>query len=645
MKAWRIINKSHGISMVEGMIALVVLGVGLLALFSFQSSLLSSGADAKARAEALQIADSKLGELRTQGSLAYGYLKDPTGTEVNDLLDDENGIFSGNESVAGTNAAFSVSWSGSNLTGPDRKQVVVTVAWTDKDGSQQVQLTGDIRWNNPDLGAALLAKSLPGGGSIASPQGGANYSDETYGPNSIPGGTPNVNEDGSNDGTQMYYNSSKGRWELIDTATGDILLTSSEEFLTVSGRIIVDAGMNVNMDWIRAGAPDISYCTTTHNDPAGTPNDQITDGGTTIFKYVNYRCYTGLGWFGSIAVLVPNFDSNSTPLPSTLGQHDNTCVGEPGVSDDGTADSRHPQLSFVRKYRGYSPLVDESGARIDSNGQRLYESSGQSEGDSYTGQDFYLNTITLQSNPGNDPSIAAANDALCGGVDEMAQKADEFSNNTGVFVCLTASCPAVLPEDTGTALDEVQSLYTWTISGSISGGTLASVITSDGDSCSIGDGTSSYTCTVYDLGTGWSGFIEATAASGYVITDGRRRVFTDLTGDSSGNGFTLGSSESVVQVTITGSVDTGPGADYDGITTDNGGTCSASLNNAGNVIDGPFECVYNNLVSGSDVTLTFTTDDNVCSSSGTVSGTTLALSNVTGNLTNVDALITRSTCP
>lgn len=547
MNKWQMINKSRGISMVEGMIALVVLSVGLLALFSFQSSLLSSGSEAKARSEAIQIANGKLGELRTQASLTYD--------NQADFVADANNVYSGNQSVAGTNAAFSVNWSDVDLTGPIRKTITVAVTWTDKDGTQTMNLSSDVHWKNPDLGVALLAKTLPGGGTVASPQGGAEYGDDVadYTPGSPPGDANVDDRDGSEDGTYLYNNA--GVWELIDSSSGKILLTSSQAFATIKGRIYLDASdfSESDLQSVWAGAPDISVCTTTRHSPAGKTYD---DSSNLVYYYVNYTCYMGAGWFGNIGV-VGDDGAGGSPI----GNNDYACVGDPNATDSGHADSRHPQINITRTYRGYEELTDDSGQpTTDADGNRLYLSQGIGAGTTYAGDDFLLTTIT-----------GTATDADCNSQLQL-NGTDEFVNNVGEFVCLSFSgCPSSLPEDVGAPVNSVSTL---TISGGISPiGQVSAVITSDGDACTVTG--SSYSCQVYDLGTGWSGSVEATAVTGYVITSANPMYFTDLASNSTGNDITLETSGTERTLTISGSIDNVAGAaTISGFSLDDGGSCT-----------------------------------------------------------------------
>jgi len=591
------ISRIGGISLVEGLLALVVLTVGLLALFSFQSGLLSSGAEAKTRTEALQLADSKLGELRTQGSLAYN--------SQAAFVSDANNVFTGSQSVTGSNAAFTVSWSDSDVSSPVRKNVTVTVSWTDKSGTNQVQLAGDIRWNNPELSAALLAQTLPGGGTVAAPTGSAEYGDDVadYSPGSIPG-TENTNDsDGTKDGTRTATPSTpsnSGRYELIDAA-GKVLLYSDTAFTTISGRIYLDANdfSQSLLNEVFAGAPDISYCTTTRTDAdngdALLP-PVIAADGSTAYYYVNYKCYMGGGWFGNIGVVMDDGSGGNS-----LGPNDHSCVGDPGASDTGHADSRHPQLAFTRVYRGFNELVDSNGnPQVDGSGNRLYLSAGVSSGDTLAGDDFLLTTI---NGTAADSDCIAPLNVDIDSVNSGTQS--EFVNNVGKFVCLSASgCPAVLPTDVGAP---VASVATHSITGGISpSGSVSAVITSDGDSCSVN--SSDYSCTVYDLGTGWSGYLDISAATGYIITSPNPLYFSALTGDSTGNDITADSSATPHTLTISGSItNVNNDVTVSGFALNDGGSCSYSAGAS------TYSCITSSFTGSWSGTMSVSQNKTLCS--------------------------------
>lgn len=557
-------KRMAGISLIEGLVALLVLSIGLLALFNFQADLLNAGADAKARSEAMQLASSKLGSLRKLSS-------DGTYTTAAEFVTDAAGNFTGSGTEPGTNANFTLSWSDTDLTGPARKEVTVSVSWTDKTGTQQVQLAGDIHWKDPLKSAVLLADTLPGGGLVATPAGGAEYGDDVadYTPGSIPG-TDNTNDDGTNDGTKTYYNTTTSKWELID-GTGTILLTSTSEFASISGRIYLDAGDFAQslVNEVYAGAPDVSVCTTTRTKANGDLYDPVQDASSNdAYYYVNYRCYMGAGWYGSIGIIMDDGSGGNS-----LNTNDHGCVGDPNEADSGHDDSRHPQLAFTRIYRGYEELTDDNGdPQVDANGNRLYLSSGISSGEQLAGDSFLLATITGTATDSDCTAPMNVDISATAGVQS------EFVNNVGEFVCLSVSgCPSTLPVDVGAP---VASVATRTISGAISpSSTITSLITSDGDSCTVT--SDAYSCEVYDLGSGWSGYIEATAASGYIVTSTNPLYFTGLSADSSGNDFTADVTGTPRTLTITGSITNVNGeVTVSGFSLDDGGSCSYTAGDA-----------------------------------------------------------------
>lgn len=466
---------ARGISLIEALVALVILSIGLLALFNFQADLLRSGADAKARAEAVQLASNKLAELRELSA------------SLSETAYDASTAFSNTtgEAVTGTNAAFTVSWDDADLSSPGKgKRISVMVSWTSPSGSEQVQQVGDVFWKDPATSRYLLSQQLPDGGGLSMPSGGAEYGEGQVSGDLLTqlqtSGNENQNSDGSGDGTIIHHTESPSRYELIDLTTGDILLTSVSEFIVIKGRVYLDSGARTAVADVKVGAPDVSWCTTTHNDPSGTPDDVLLDGASASFHYVSYACYVGAGWYGSLQILALDADGNDTWDGSDRG-----CLGEYGESDTGAIDSRHPQLSITRAYRGYNPNADYS----------VFAVSGI-EG-SLSGHDFLVTRIT-----------GSPTDSDCEGPLNITVAGSEFdfSGNPGDFYCLTSSCP--------NSLDATATPTLTTISGTVDlDYALTSAVTSDAIACTSSETAGdpdfiySVSCTVYDLGSGWRGRI------------------------------------------------------------------------------------------------------------------------------------------
>ena len=105
---------SRGISIVEALVALMILGVAMLGLVRLQGQTMLSMGDSRMKTHALAVAQDKIEELRNFGNRS------------------EYDVYSGsaNDSIAGVGGAFTRAWT---LTDCGRiascKQVSVAVSW------------------------------------------------------------------------------------------------------------------------------------------------------------------------------------------------------------------------------------------------------------------------------------------------------------------------------------------------------------------------------------------------------------------------------------------------------------------------------------------------------------------------------------
>lgn len=111
----------HGSSLIEVLIAFIVLGLGISSLVSFQGTLTFNSSHAKARSEAANLAETKLEELRNFDSLS-GF----------------SAIASGSDSTSGSNA-YTRTWT--VTTTPTYKVVAMQVTWPDKTGQVTANTT------------------------------------------------------------------------------------------------------------------------------------------------------------------------------------------------------------------------------------------------------------------------------------------------------------------------------------------------------------------------------------------------------------------------------------------------------------------------------------------------------------------------
>ncbi len=143
-------KKQRGITFLEVLIALVVLGAGVVALVKFQGDLMRNRIELSQETEALMLAQDQMESLRyyqvlptTAGYIAY------------------QDKVTGTTSVVKTTATYTVAWTITSFTAPDYLTAVVTVTWTDPMNiSQTTKLDSIIGKIDPAVSGSVMA-SLP----------------------------------------------------------------------------------------------------------------------------------------------------------------------------------------------------------------------------------------------------------------------------------------------------------------------------------------------------------------------------------------------------------------------------------------------------------------------------------------------------
>jgi Tfp pilus assembly protein PilV len=178
MKLTHSIKNSAGIGLIEVLVTTVVVAVGLLAVASLQGDLLSGSRGNKTRAEAQALANTKIEQLRDTIQ--------KTGTTGYNALASSDA----NESIGGVTETFTRSWTVTDQTGPVRKQVSVTVCWsngcpdpaiTGDTGNKQNQVTVQSVIAFDDVGNSGLTATGAGSGTgatVGGPSTNANSSDD-----------------------------------------------------------------------------------------------------------------------------------------------------------------------------------------------------------------------------------------------------------------------------------------------------------------------------------------------------------------------------------------------------------------------------------------------------------------------------------
>ncbi len=185
-------NKNRGFTLIEVMVALLVLALGILGISKLQGTLIRNSSDANQRSVAMTLAQKKVDDLKSFVHLDDDIDNDPATTETWDptdpldeqsyaFIDDNAGgtIASGNITIGNYNytltwdmdhwyyasvGSTAVSTSAATIDAKSQfKKVAVTVAWNDQTGTpQSVVLETVIDAYAPDL-TALSDNSHDGG--------------------------------------------------------------------------------------------------------------------------------------------------------------------------------------------------------------------------------------------------------------------------------------------------------------------------------------------------------------------------------------------------------------------------------------------------------------------------------------------------
>jgi prepilin-type N-terminal cleavage/methylation domain-containing protein len=144
-------KSTAGFTLVEVIVALLILSTGILGLVRFQGTILANSSFSREHSEAVLIAQRKVEELRSYaalapsaGSLAYA-----------DVID-------GADTLPGKTGDYQRVWSVTDSAGPDYKQLNTDVTWTDVQGNDQtVSVTTEIGRIHPALTAVAILPPRP----------------------------------------------------------------------------------------------------------------------------------------------------------------------------------------------------------------------------------------------------------------------------------------------------------------------------------------------------------------------------------------------------------------------------------------------------------------------------------------------------
>lgn len=146
-------SKIQGFSLIEALIAALIVGIGIIGLARLQGITLSNSSESRTRTDALNLAQKKIEELRSfSNQTTYDNLADGTNANTETIM-------------AGGNANFTRTWTITACANSmNCKQAKVTVAWTDSSGeAQTVKLTSFITQTDPVKAGIVLVSAIPSG--------------------------------------------------------------------------------------------------------------------------------------------------------------------------------------------------------------------------------------------------------------------------------------------------------------------------------------------------------------------------------------------------------------------------------------------------------------------------------------------------
>lgn len=184
-------RRQRGLALMDVLLAMLLVGVGVVALAKLQAVVMKEGGSAQARAVAAQLAREKLDDLRNYSQLAsgaagvFGY--DEIGTNTGGAEQSDGSLRIASGAVTVSDVSYSRTWSGAgyyycalgaapqatNCSGatakirPDFKKLRVTVAWTESSGTAQSLVVEDtVSATDPVLGATALINGATSSGPI-----------------------------------------------------------------------------------------------------------------------------------------------------------------------------------------------------------------------------------------------------------------------------------------------------------------------------------------------------------------------------------------------------------------------------------------------------------------------------------------------
>lgn len=142
-------RKQFGFSILEALVAVVIMGFGILSLAGMQVSMSRNADDAKQRTEAVRLAQEKIEALRSYTGISSTLVGQAT---TSGLALNWNALVNGSESLNlnSTNATYTRTWTLGGNVADAMRGLTVDVGWTDRAGEvQTVSLSSILSKTDP----------------------------------------------------------------------------------------------------------------------------------------------------------------------------------------------------------------------------------------------------------------------------------------------------------------------------------------------------------------------------------------------------------------------------------------------------------------------------------------------------------------
>lgn len=423
---------NRGFALIESLVALLIVAFAALAISQIATLVLSSAGDAKARAQALTLAQAAIE--RARNSLTVNQFTAHTSSTTTES--------------AGSGANVQDYTITTSVTTPSggmqQRDINATVSWTTSAGqTQQVTLNSRFSWDNADQQADVNAAITT---SAITPRGAARRgtSDMTHATQ------PTTKISTNSDGTKIHQNDNQQRTELLASDGRTVILYLNyvngvaQSFTTISGKIILDSSINnlPDADTFAVRLSSEGECIYNNNTTTA-----ISSGGFS-YTYFPYTCYMGSGWYGNVGIT--SSDNNANYVG---------CVGDPGYNggyntegSNGSLTSPHDQQTNARAYRGFEQVGAsflstgmETGSSYPSAIRGYPKPSGLNYANvSAGGTDDLFNQDFLITRLNQNQSCSSKMDTTT------------FWRNAGAYYCITPDsssatdqCPSIWPNFEG----------------------------------------------------------------------------------------------------------------------------------------------------------------------------------------------------